>query len=499
MTAHHFAAAFAGLVLLAACGPTEDVSDAPRTPGVEAFGLSQSGPARWAAMERRGDAYVFTDYVVQGAETELRAASVVLEGPASIGDAPALDRLLIEGGQFSTPEGEGAFDRLELAGPGPELAAAALALLRGDPPVDRGTLSRQTFDALALSGLSWVGEDGSGAQTSLAVESLDAAGFDGEVLGEAQVSGFEVLTTNADGSARVRIGSVAATGLNAALVEAAADRPGGDPFGASFATEIPWDLVEIGGLAVEAGAVRARMDAFTARSERTRQGELVNTALMPRLVVAPLDGAPQAEGFTRALAQLGFEELVFRLEAETVYSEAEDRLYTRGANALTLEDGFALSLDQDLTGVAAHAQAHAQWLEAQAALPKPAPAGATPPAEIFAPLMIERLAVTLEDRSIVDRALGLLADAQGSTPEQVRAQAALFVAMGTAGAGESIPPALRQGLASALVDFIGEGGTLIIEIDPETPVSAASLMGSGSSPVDPVAAGVSVRHEPRPR
>jgi hypothetical protein len=106
--------------------------------------------------------------------------------------------------------------------------------------------------------------------------------------------------------------------------------------------------------------------------------------------------------------------------------------------------------------------------------------------------MIHSGELRLEDRSLLDRALTLMAEQQGATPEQLRSQAGLFVAMGAAMAGEALPPALVTELSGALTSFISEGGVLIAAFEPDAPVSAARF----ADPAGPDLDGLTVRHEP---
>jgi hypothetical protein len=158
-----------------------------------------------------------------------------------------------------------------------------------------------------------------------------------------------------------------------------------------------------------------------------------------------------------------------------------------GENALVLRDGFTLRFEQDVSGVAAYARAYADWLATE---PEDA---SSPPDDVLSTLLLNRFAFSIEDQSLLERAFTAMAAEQGVDPEAMRMQATALIALGGAFAGDFADAALVRDVQMALVGFVGSGGTLVIELEPVEPISAADLAANG---VRQNGAGVVVRHQP---
>ena len=97
--------------------------------------------------------------------------------------------------------------------------------------------------------------------------------------------------------------------------------------------------------------------------------------------------------------------------------------------------------------------------------------------------------MTLEDQSIIERSIKLAADMTGQSEDQLKG----MVALGAAGAGLAATNELEAKLyvdtATAFAEFINKGGSLTIEMNPQTPLDIGSLMDGGD--LDPETLGFS--------
>ncbi|CAN0265272.1 unnamed protein product, partial [Chrysoparadoxa australica] len=142
--------------------------------------------------------------------------------------------------------------------------------------------------------------------------------------------------------------------------------------------------------------------------------------------------------------------------------------------------------DQDISGVAAYAQAYAAWLAE-------APEGETsPPADVLALLALNRFVIELEDEALLDNLFASMAAERGMSPEAMRAQASGLVAFASLLASDYADRALIQTAQGALMGFVASGGTLTIAVEPEEPLEM-SRFSDGTLPSD---AGVSITHSP---
>ena len=196
-------------------------------------------------------------------------------------------------------------------------------------------------------------------------------------------------------------------------------------------------------------------------------------------------GARLADGLQR----LGYESLDFSMAAESVFDPSEDRVRTDGDNYFEMRDGFRLTFEQDFGGITEYTERYLAAM-AEGDLDE-----GELPSEVFEPLVIHNFSLRLEDRSLLDRALQAGAEAQGSTPEELRMQAAAMVGMGLMAASAEAPQALVASLGQALTGFINQGGTLLVSVSPDEPVSVGEIMADPAA-MDAERLGLTVTNEP---
>ncbi|MFP4518479.1 MAG: hypothetical protein ACLFQ5_03395 [Oceanicaulis sp.] len=495
----------AATLALAGCGGEEETRRAgdPAAQGAEgsaadalaALGLAEKSRASWESMTQDGDTYTFTSFTLATDEGVLSAETLILTDPRMSEQGPVFERFALSAGDLVYDEGLARFASFALSEAGPGVGQALANFMTGQGGLDDIPLERQTFSELTLDTLqieTEAGEDMGPGELVIAL--VEASGFDGETLERFTLTDLAYDASNADGEqVAIDIGEVAASGVNVELLQSGAEGDmGAAPLGSLTGGFDQYETVSVSGLRLVAGGLRVLMLEFGAEVEERRGGTLVSTAAMPVLTLDPNPDSANAAGFADALSRLGYEEMVFSLASEAEYDPGEDRVTSTGENYVAMEDGFLLAFQQDLSGIEAYADALADWAEGQDFETKDGEQAPTPPAEIYAPLMVHSAEIRLEDRSLIDRALTMMAEQQGTTPAQLRAQAELFVAMGAAMAGEAVPQALLTQLSGALTSFIGQGGALIVEFEPQAPVSAARLVEGGADDLD----GLSVRHEP---
>jgi len=102
-------------------------------------------------------------------------------------------------------------------------------------------------------------------------------------------------------------------------------------------------------------------------------------------------------------------------------------------------------------------------------------------------LKLNGMQLRLEDDSIVDRSLKLAAEMRGGTPESIRRELKVALAMAPLMAGGGAEGEMLAELAGAFGDFVQNGGTLSIVMDPKSPIAMsdlANVKGGGTSVAD---------------
>ena len=498
-------AAFAASLALLACSPDGAPGDgadpdaaAPASAeaasaALAAFGLDEPGRVTWARRTQDGATFTFDQVSIEDPQGELTAEQLVIAGARLTEAGPLFDRFELIGGRVSEQAGDlsARFDRLAIVEAGPEAAEAVAAALQGrealfdaaDPAA--GRFGEMVVEALAVTGTSETGQP-----LDFSVGLARALGHDGERIDALRLEQLRLETADETGApVQVSLQAVSAEGVASQLAGLAG--PGAAPaapLAEALTPSSQYDRFSLTGLEVRAGGARIDLPELTGAVEEAGEGRLISRTVMNQMSLSadPEAGAQGAQ-LAQALDQLGYDALNFSLENAVSYDLEADEVQTIEENYLRLEDGFTLRFEQTARGVGAYAERYAQWLEESGA------AGQAPPAEVFEPLLIERMMVELEDESLLDRSLGALAQMQGVTPEQLRVQAGAYVALGAAFAGDLIPPRLLSELQSALTGFIGQGGVLTVTMAPEEPVSMSAVMAENGMR-DSDALGLSVTH-----
>ncbi len=491
-------AVLAAALALTACGGEDDprggqsASQGAPESGVEALaalGLAEQGRASWGERVQDGDSYIFTDFTLATDEGVLNAERLTLKDPRMSEQGPVFERLSVNMGEIAYEDGDAGFDSFTISEAGPGVGQALANLFNGQGGFDDIPLEQQTFASMSLDALRVLTSVEDEGPSELVIARIEASGFDGETLERFTLSDLAYDAVAPDGNeTAINLAAIEASGVDAALLQSGmAGDVARDPFmGAAASGYDQYDRVAVDGLSVVSGGVRIMMPDFVGEVEERRNGTFVSTASMPSLTVEANSQSERGASVAQALSMLGYEALAFSFASETEYDPDADRVTTSGENYIAMEDGFLMSFEQDVSGVQAYTDAMNAWMAESGEREAD-----TPPASVLAPLMIHSARAVLEDRSLLDRALTAMAEQQGTTPAQLRSQAGMFVAMGAAMAGDSIPAPLMTELAGALTAFVGQGGAIIVEFDPEEPVSAARFTGE----TGPDLSGITVRHE----
>ena len=489
------------IVFMSACSPGGEEAAAPTLEAggpsspasqsaLAAFGLEDQGRVTWENRSESGGVYTFTGLTVNDEDGALAVATMTLAQPRLSDAGPIFARLIFEGGTITYPDGTARFDQLLVDEPGPDLAEAAAAFFQGrESTSEDDAMVGQRFAELRLTNLSVEAQTEGGGPLQLTLADLRAQDFDGETLRDFDLSDLSVDSVAPETGDRfsMRLDQVAAEAVALAALNPNSPQA---MVGALSAGEGGYDRFAMTGLAIDASGVRITMPELRAETERLGEAVIAGTATMPSLTVsANPEGGDLGAQFATALTQLGYDQFDFSMVSNTVYDTTHDRVSTRGDNALRFEDGFEMRFDQSLSGIAAYTAAYAAWFASN-----PDPDAAPPMKDILAPLMVERFAIALEDQGLLDRAFAASAAQQGLEPEMMRMQAAGMIGLMSAFAGDAVPPQILAQTQGALMGFVSAGGTLEIELAPQTPISAAELIGE-AGPANLDAAGLTIRHQ----
>lgn len=495
------------LVLVAACGDRDARRDPPPTrvsadEAAEAaaiLGLSEPGRANWEAREYSHGVFRFEGFTLILSETPvtdeetgeegvrqslLAAEALEIAAPRLEDGIVRFDRLTLDNAVLSDGEGaETRFERLIIDRPGPQLSRSVAASFTQDGKSLAelsGNFSAYSFRELALTGLAVTlpGREGQLQASSVVLRGLDETGLEHASIDAISFAGpatrFQIESVRMEDVGARFLASVL-DGISATALQMMVSGNPSDYY----------RLFDVTGLSGAASGVVYEMESFSA--EVTPEGTRLRTlASMPAMRLRAERGSDPGEHVHNVLGFLGYDEIVLRFEADTIYDPETDTLQTQNQNRFVWEDGLTLSASQSVSGVQAYSDAVAAAREN----------GITDPGALAAYenlLRLNALEVRLEDQTLLDRSFSAYAQMSGVTPAQMRVQASSLIRLGLSTLPAEIPRPFLNAIAQPLSEFVQDGGTLVIALDPPQPVPLPTLTSpDGQFDIDRLGLGVSV-------
>jgi len=407
-------------------------------------------------------------------------------------DSPRLDadgNLLLHGFELEGLSASGAqssfvIRQVLLERPNPAMSADLGRMLRGDEVEESDSRwDRYRFGLLAMDDLMVTGREADAA-FQLHLDRLALRDYTTDTLGRFEFLGLALEGATEEGPVAASLAEFSVDGLKTSsysgLMEALAT--GADEAGLSAAyyaadPEDQMDLFDrarIRGVDLEAPGVLLSLDELVMTMDR-RQDGLRSHAHMGSLRLVPEPSSEAGAQLATAIGLLGYDELEMSLESNSVYDPRAGRAYTTGENYIQLHDGLRLEMAQDIGGYHQYL-ANIRGMSDRLAQTEDPDQSAALMLEALGPLSVNRIALRLQDLSLLDRAVRAGAAAQGITPEELRAQSGLMIAAGMMVAPPEMPQALVTEAATALTAFVSEGGTLMIEMAPPEALTIAELM-----------------------
>jgi hypothetical protein len=395
------------------------------------------------------------------------------------------------------------FDRIFMAGPSEALVAAVATGFRGQTEQIDANPLLETLDEVArqvrIEGFRMSMIDPTAPESTIAFELAEAVfdDADGDGLADMDLSNFSMQFTDAATETPVLFNIERMSGMG---VVSASLFNGLDPqsFDPALALSKTYDSFEMSNMLMSFGGTELAMPTATSRMQELGNGALRTTFEMPNLSLTVDPGAgPEAAEVAGGLAMLGYERLDMSYTSSYVYDPAQDRLYSDGPNAFTLNDGGIFDVRFDMAGLTKYMEsAMAFQATAIEATEKATPEAMDEAAamEMMSALKFNSLSMSVEDAGLRERGLGVFAMQSGVDVETARMQAAGMVSLLAMGAGEALPPAVLAQMSQAAMGFIQNGGTIEVALQPGSTVSFMDFI-TPEGGFDAEAAGLSFSHE----
>jgi hypothetical protein len=466
-----------------ACTPSTDTTDEGEIEDVRAaLGLVSSEFFIWKDEQESRDTLTFTGVRIFQDGAVLGAEEMRLSGIDAQDGLPGFQSLNLSNGQIDYTDGSARFDSLTLNDPEPGLVAEFRGLLTGQATYTDGFPSNG-FGQLIITGLTLETVNETEGSTRFSAERLDFGEFDGETMQTAMLTGLRL--DRAD-TVSLAIDALEVEGLVLTQSQALTGMDSWADAVQSLLNPDQATRIDLTGLVGELPGLQIELPRYALDQFIEDNGDIVTLQTLPSLTLTP--SGKGGGDFGDALTRLGYEAVNFSYEFGSRLDPETGRMSREGENVLRMRDGFELHLHHDLVGGEAYAKAYSNFLANGGQI------GQMPPEAVLNTLTIHELSLRFEDQSLVSRIISDMARAQGVSEAQIRAQSSLMLSLGLAFIAGDWPSDLANQTLSALSSLINEGGSLVLEVSPEGPVSGA-ILSRGTSAEDLAAAGTRIRHE----
>jgi len=217
------------------------------------------------------------------------------------------------------------------------------------------------------------------------------------------------------------------------------------------------------GFDIQSAAVSVNLPSLKQSAQQNGNVTTINSD-MPELSIdisAPENLPADAQSVLGIIQTLGFDKMVFSAKSAAEMDKSKDSVTIKAAS-FDLQDGFDLNYKGEISGLSRLNNINPN-------------AGPDDIKAVQDMVKIHGLALSLEDKSIVERGFNLAGAMMGKTPKGLRREANGALALGSLAALTRKDGAIYGELARALGEFIQDGGTLTIQLAPDTPITLNDL------------------------
>lgn len=514
-----FACAMSGALVLGGCGKKNKapkaaqleevqkrtVDEAEATKALKAMALDSSGDGvlSWAARDGKAGNYVYRDVTIKDDTDELvKVGEMELVGVHMEGESPAFDKIVFKDVNATDIEKgdktEMHFGKIAIVKPSPALAKAFAEAFNGDDDAFENIEGEVGFKAMSLADMSISDKD-----VNMNIKALNM----GEADDKTGVFSLKDLSVdgNKDEKVKIRLESIDVTGANLkkykGIIKAAMKDGDSDKFAAEYfkSTMNVYDPdfrhASLKGLDADIEGLKITLDSYVADATKKGDKMVMEAKMTPLRVVPPAETTDRGmKEFKKALDTMGYDSLEFTAGGTSILDEKADSMVAKDT-FVAMKDGFRFSYDLDMTGYKAFMeQAAAMQAEQAKNGGKANPMAAM---GMMSALTINKMHVAFRDDSIVDRVFKLAAAEKGGSPEALKSQAKAMLGFLSMAAKDEAQQKLAQDIGKAVSELIDNGGSLVIDVNPQQPVNLMQLgMGAASGKVDVNALGITVSHEP---
>lgn len=478
-----------------------DASEASAALAAMNLAESGSGRAAFGEVSQDGDGAVYSNVTIEipgdTDDPEDDGATMVigtmeLDGLDMIDGQASFSKLSLSNIRIEPHDAEAAANGdlsiagIELLNPSPALAAWVASLNGSGDPAEFPPIEEVSFDSWSLSDFNLDFND-DGDEGRFLIDSIQFAGVEDSKISVARISSLSLSgQSDEDDPFTASLGSISITGAALDLLASSFEKgfESDEDFAASLMEsmydnpmEPGYDTFSLEAFDFQMGGVSFDVPSYATTVDRNDDGVAVGgvTAPFTATLSADPEGGESGAELAGALGMMGYETLVISGAGKSSFDPETDTVqFSAADNYLTLADGFTIRYGGDMTGFSDYME-QLQGLDFEA-MDGSSRTNEKVMQQAIAALELNQFTLSLEDDSIIDRAINLYAAQSGEDPAAVRQQATFGAAMLPMMAAQTgIDPAIATDLSTGLTSLLQNSGTLTISLNPQTPLSASTF------------------------
>lgn len=471
--------------------PSRQVSDADAQKALKALGVSEDNGLTWGSVSNKGGVYTYKDVKLTPTDSDgsLTFGQLIVSGPHMDGEAANLDRVDIMDGSFSAPnEATVSIGRMTLSKPLGQIGS--IAELAGDGDFDGTNLlfaaglvedlkveSKEANMTLETMGWGQNPKDKSGA---MLLDGLTMTGQDG--------AGNPPVDMNIGHISITGVPESHLTGMKEmmAAAEAGDDETVGRLYFKLFnGLQKSFDEISFKDLNVSMDTMSFSMDKLQASAKEKGDDLIIKQVMEP--MKFGFSGEPQESELQEVYAMMKSIDLTnieMSARSTSIVNEKADTMKVTDS-VLNVKDLMSWSYDFEGTGLGAISKAFSD---------NPSDMSEQHMANLMSNMTLKSMNMSITDIALMDKIFAVAAEQQGTSPALLKVQAKSGLMMLGMMAQTEEQGAFLTDLSSALGQFLDNGGTLNIGINPKTPISAQTMQGVDPSQINPADLGLTVSH-----
>ena len=469
---------------------------------LKALNLDSQGVMSWDSRKGLNGNYVYTDLVSKADDSSLTISKAELFGVHMDGDEPSFDRanfqdVVIKGEDVNLDIGA-----MSVARPSPKMAQAIIEALQSregldDLEVEIEDDEKVSFGAISLDDITVSGDEANGT-----IDHIIWGVNEDQRLADAKVGKVDfTLKGQNEKTSKLVFEGGSARGLNMDAYQDVSPKSAnlglGQLLGQMNLYAKPYDTVVVGKGSFTNDFIKAAFDGFEGKAVENGGVTTITQVSKPfRFSFLTQPENPQAAQGYDTLKRLGFDEIVLRSSQTQVLNENEDTIAVRDG-LIDMEDGFRLNYTYEAEGLSAMVEKAKLEQESESMDGEEV----TPPTleetlNAFEPVKLRTMKMSLEDKSIVERGLKLASEMSGQSEGNLKKQLKLAIMAATFMGKSDLESEVIAQFGTAATEFIDNGGTLTVSVNPPEPLSVKSLAEARESNLDPEDIGFSASVTP---